>query len=86
MPKGSDTVIPKKDRMSVTIRPPQSCVSTFGRPKTPPMSRKNAMKGRMIKSASALRRLNGAFGMSIGTNRIANVTITRMGRQRSSMG
>ncbi|MNX78320.1 hypothetical protein D3C86_1099030 [compost metagenome] len=72
--------------MSVTIRPPHSCVSTFGRPKTPPMSRKNAMKGRMMKSTSALRRLNGAFGISIGISRMANVTITRMGRQRSSIG
>jgi len=50
------------------------------------MSRKNAMKGRMMKSASAFRRLNGAFGMSMGTSRMANVTITRIGRQRSSSG
>ena len=28
MPSGSDTAMPTKDRMSVTIRPPQSGVST----------------------------------------------------------
>ncbi len=39
MPAGSDTAMPTKDRMSVTIRPPQFDVSTWLRPKTPPSSR-----------------------------------------------
>ena len=54
MPTGSDTAIPTKERISVTMRPPQSGVSTSWSPKTPPCSRKKAITGKATKSARAL--------------------------------
>jgi len=39
MPSGRDTAMPTKDRIIVTIRPPQRVVSTCDRPNQPPSSR-----------------------------------------------
>ncbi|MCY1245602.1 hypothetical protein D9M72_587660 [compost metagenome] len=54
MPSGNDTAMPTKERMSVTIRPPQSGVSTKVSPNQPPGSRIKEMSGRTAKSRMAL--------------------------------
>ena len=57
MPSGSETAMPTKERTSVTSRPPQSGVSTCGRPKRRRRSRKKETTGRTRNSRRALSAL-----------------------------
>ncbi|MNT72362.1 hypothetical protein D3C72_2109530 [compost metagenome] len=54
MPSGSDTAMPTNDSTSVTIRPPQSGVSTKVNPNQPPGSRISARIGNTTRSRIAL--------------------------------
>ena len=60
MPSGSETMMPVNEITSVTRSPPQSRVSTCGRPNTPPTSRKNATTGKTPKNRIALAALYGS--------------------------
>ena len=68
MPSGREKMMPVNEITKVTRRPPHTRVSTCGRPKTPPISRKKAMTGNTPKNTTALSVLHGADGMSSGAS------------------